>query len=116
DFNRDWLTRPALRAGAQARIQEHGKCLETEDRYRPRSAELLHDHPGVRATDRIAIRNRRHREVSISKSDWLSQTNNPAAAARCSRARAAGGSSRRSVGAILPECGARAARRFRPAP
>jgi hypothetical protein len=33
---------------------------------------------------------------------------NRAAAARCSRARAAGGSSRRSAGAILPECGARA--------
>jgi hypothetical protein len=41
---------------------------------------------------------------------------NPVAAARCSRARAAGGSSPRSAGAILPECAARAARRSRPGP
>jgi hypothetical protein len=41
---------------------------------------------------------------------------NPAAAARYSRARAAGGSSRRSAGAILPECAARAERLSRPAP
>jgi hypothetical protein len=45
-----------------------------------------------------------------------SELRNPAAAARCSRARAAGGSSRRSAGAILPECAARAARRSRLAP
>src|SRR5262245_13582709 len=42
--------------------------------------------------------------------------NNLAAAARYIRARAAGGSSRRSAGAILPECAARASRRSRPAP
>src|SRR5262249_33649955 len=46
---------------------------------------------------------------------WVSRirtliSKNPAAAARYIRARAAGGNSRRSAGAILPECAARAAR------
>ena len=41
---------------------------------------------------------------------------NPSAAARCSRARAAGAADRRSGGAALRGCGARAARRSRPAP
>ena len=41
---------------------------------------------------------------------------NPSTAARCSRARAAAAPDRRSACAALPGCGARAARRSRPAP
>ena len=41
---------------------------------------------------------------------------NPSAAARCSRARAAAAADRRGACAVLPGCGARAARRSRPAP
>ena len=50
------------------------------------------------------------------RADEIGGFKNPSAAARCSRARAAGGSSRRSACAAPRGCGGRAGRRSRPAP
>src|SRR2546426_1039596 len=49
------------------------------------------------------------RRASIARTLPRLISKNPAAAARCSRVRAAGGSSRRSAGAIRPECAVRVA-------
>ena len=73
---------------------------------------------GIRAvrTAPPGLRHGRLRRAAAASGLERDRIKNPSAAARCSRARAAAAPDRRSACAALPGCGARAARRSRPAP